>query len=108
MDNSFFKRFANVTRIKSDDFEFVRMVGKNIRYDNWAFLFFISNNGKRFLADIDVVSARFVFDFINNKMSEFIPPEILIESESDIDEWKATHNVAGHGYAYEKNFKEFR
>lgn len=86
MDNSFFKRFANVTRIKSDDFEFVRMGGKNIRYDNWAFLFFISNNGKRFLADIDVVSARFVFDFINNKMSEFIPPEILIESESDINE----------------------
>ena len=30
------------------------------------------------------------------------------ESEIDINEWKATHNVAGHGYAYAKNFKEFR
>lgn len=83
MDNSFFKRFANVTRIKIDGFEFVRMGGKNIRSDDWAVLSF---NDKHFLADFDLVSVRSVFVFINNKMNEFIPPEILIESESDIDE----------------------
>lgn len=83
MDNSFFKRFANVTRIKSDDFEFVRMGGKNIRSDDWAVLSF---NDKHFLVDFDLVSVQYVFAFINNKMNEFIPPEILIESESDIDE----------------------